>query len=100
MTIFPSRPLSRGAFSNAIQRHPALFGIPFVLLMVAASYGMATVTQTRYDLHDQKVQQMTKEQELGLKKNRKKFDIKEEYFRLSAQADQEWENKRIARSDE
>ncbi|KAK2466615.1 hypothetical protein APHAL10511_000873, partial [Amanita phalloides] len=81
-------------------RHPALFDIPFVLLMVAASYGMATVTQTRYDLHDQKVQQMTREQELGLKKNRKKFDIKEEYFRLSAQADQEWENKRIARFDE
>ncbi|KAF8699746.1 hypothetical protein AX14_000900 [Amanita brunnescens Koide BX004] len=41
--------------------------------------------------------QMSKEQELRLKKDRKKFDIREEYFRLNAQADQEWENKRIAR---
>ncbi|KAF8329045.1 cytochrome c oxidase assembly protein COX16-domain-containing protein [Amanita rubescens] len=83
--------------SKHAQKHPALFGVPFVLLMVAASYGLSTFTQTRYDLHDQKVKQVTKEQELKLKQDRKKFDIREEYFRLSAQADEEWENKRIAR---
>ena len=60
---------------------------------------------------------MTKEQELRLDKNRKKFDIREEYFvrysfslfvisaqhlllemkRLSAAPDEDWEPKRIAR---
>ena len=59
---------------------------------------------------------MSKEQELNLDKNRKKFDIREEYFvaflfspifslvflynllqRLSALADEDWEPKRIQR---
>ena len=60
---------------------------------------------------------MTKEQELNLDKNRKKFDIREEYFvafgfftplfsfgilieslqRLSAVANEDWEPKRIQR---
>ncbi|KAJ8454952.1 hypothetical protein ONZ45_g608 [Pleurotus djamor] len=72
-------------------------------------------TQTRYDLHDQRVKhvgftlsssyyhsltegnQLNKAEELRLDKNRKKFDIREEYFRLSAAADDEWESKRIKR---
>ena len=59
--------------------------------------------------------QVTREQELGLVKNRKKFDIREEYFvrgyvlvdchypytryvqRLSLAQDDNWENKRIPR---
>lgn len=95
MAVFHSRP-SPSDLSRRVQKHPALFGVPFVLLMVAASYGLTMFTQTRYDLHDQKVKQvstpwlrtltlmaglqMTKEQELKLKKDRKKFDIREEYF--------------------
>jgi cytochrome c oxidase assembly protein subunit 16 len=54
-------------------------------------------TQTRYDIHDQKVKQVTKEQELNLDRNRKRFDIREEYFRLSAAANENWEPKRIQR---
>ncbi|CAA7271079.1 unnamed protein product [Cyclocybe aegerita] len=65
--------------------------------MVASSYGLSMFTQTRYDLHDRKVKTVSKEQELNLKANRKKFDIREEYFRLSAAADEEWEPKRIQR---
>ncbi|KAF5357880.1 hypothetical protein D9756_001224 [Leucocoprinus leucothites] len=97
MPTFSSRPLKSSRFNRSVKRYPALFGVPFVLLMVAASYGLSTVTQTRYELHDQKVKQVTKEEELGLDKNRKKFDIREEYFRLSAQADENWEPKRIQR---
>jgi cytochrome c oxidase assembly protein subunit 16 len=99
MPAFTSRPLNMPKFNRSIKKNPALFGVPFVLLMIAASYGLTTFTQTRYELHDQKVKQVwsnfivfafshamrvvsqvTKEQELGLKKNRKKFDIREEYF--------------------
>ncbi len=99
MPVFTSRPLSASRFNRAVQKNPVIFGIPFILLMVSASYGLTTFTQTRYDLHDQKVQhvrtifrriysytflirlvQVTKEQELKLDKNRKKFDIREEYF--------------------
>ncbi|KAF8801674.1 hypothetical protein BYT27DRAFT_7197921 [Phlegmacium glaucopus] len=97
MTIFSSRPLRNNSINQVVKKHPSLFGITFVLLMVAASYGLTPFTQTRYDLHDQKVKHMSKEQELNLDKNRKKFDIREEYFRLSAAADEDWEPKRIQR---
>lgn len=57
---------------------------------------------------------MSKEQELNLQKNRKKFDIREEYYvrdrvlalqtwthssfqRLSQEADEHWEQKRVPR---
>ncbi|KAK1227768.1 Cytochrome oxidase assembly [Marasmius sp. AFHP31] len=105
--VFESKPLNPTKLNRTIQQKPWLFGIPFVLLMVAASYGMTTFTQTRYDLHDQKVKKariqlqislnVTKEQELGLDKNRRKFDIREEYFKLSAETDNNWEIKRIQR---
>lgn len=80
MPPFSSRPLTVSRLNRSIKRNPALFGVPFILLMVAASYGLTSFTQIRYDLQDHKVKQVTKEQELGIDRNRKKFDIREEYF--------------------
>ncbi|KAF8922685.1 cytochrome c oxidase assembly protein COX16-domain-containing protein [Mucidula mucida] len=66
--------------------------------MVGASFALTPFTQTRYDLQDQKHKAVTKEQEMGLdRKNRKKFDFREEYYHLSAESDGEWEPKRIQR---
>lgn len=59
MTIFPSRPLRQNSINQVIKKHPSLFGIPFILLMVAASYGLTPFTQTRYDLQDQKVKHVS-----------------------------------------
>ncbi|THU93306.1 hypothetical protein K435DRAFT_194351 [Dendrothele bispora CBS 962.96] len=97
MGIFDQKPLNPSNLNRTISKYPALFGIPFILIMVAASYGLTPLAQTRYDMHDQKVKQVSKEQELRLDKDRKKFDIREEYFKLSAAADEEWEPKRIPR---
>jgi cytochrome c oxidase assembly protein subunit 16 len=97
MPTFTSKPLSPAPLNKLFRKNPLLFGVPFVLIIVGASYGLVPFAQTRYDLQDQKVfkvctqfqhsyrfnpniVQMTKEQELGLNKNRKKFDIREEYF--------------------
>ncbi len=55
MPTFPSNPLNSPAYSKVFRKHPALFGVPFVLLIVGASFGMQQFTQTRYELHDQKV---------------------------------------------
>ena len=41
---------------------------------------MSGFTQTRYDLRDQRVTAVTKEQELGMKKGRRKWDVREEYY--------------------
>ncbi|OBZ69301.1 Cytochrome c oxidase assembly protein COX16, mitochondrial [Grifola frondosa] len=94
---FSSNPLNTSPVQRILRKYPLIFGVPFVLVIVGASFGMQSFTQTRYDLQDQKVSQVNKEEELGLSKNRKKFDIREEYFRLSAQQDKDWEPKRIER---
>ena len=126
MPAFRSNALNQSAVARAVRRSPLLFGIPFVGLIVGTSFGLQAFTQTRYDLHSQKVTQvracapvhprrsfhstflpshivpciwtvgltaagwltrdclrraqLTKEQALGLDRNRKKFDIREEYF--------------------
>lgn len=56
-TAKASRP--PGSLNQFVRKHPSAFGIPFVLLMVAASFGLTTFTQTRYDMHDQKVKNVS-----------------------------------------
>lgn len=64
-----------------VRRRPVLFfGLPFVLTIVAGSYGLSALTQTRYDYNATKVQSMSKEEELGMRKDRRRIDIREEYF--------------------
>ena len=55
MPTFSRNPLNEAEYSKLFRRYPALFGVPFVLLIVGASFGMQQFTQTRYDLHAQKV---------------------------------------------
>lgn len=97
MPPFRSQPLNATHFARVIRKHPAVFGVPFLLLIVGASFGLQAFTQTRYDFHAQKVQQVSQQDALGLSKDRKKFDIREAYFRLQASQDDEWEPKRIQR---
>jgi len=55
MAVFAARSTRSSRFGAFIKKYPGVFGVPFILIMVGASYGMSTITQTRYDLHDQKV---------------------------------------------
>lgn len=59
MAVFSSRPRNPSTVNRLVRKHPSLFGIPFLLLMVGASYGLTIFTQTRYDLHDQKVKNVS-----------------------------------------
>ncbi|EIW86149.1 hypothetical protein CONPUDRAFT_114275 [Coniophora puteana RWD-64-598 SS2] len=97
MPTFDSRPLNQPRWHNTLKKYPGLFGIPFLIIMVGASFGMQSFTQIRYDIHDKKNKTAVDEHALGLDKRKKKFDIREEYYKLSAQEDQDWEPKRIAR---
>ncbi|KAK7694103.1 hypothetical protein QCA50_003679 [Cerrena zonata] len=97
MPTFQSNPINTSTVHRKLRKHPAWFGIPFLAIMIGASYGLQTFTQTRFDLADQKVKQVNKEEELGLKKSKRKFDIREEYYRLNTAVEEEWENKRIPR---
>jgi cytochrome c oxidase assembly protein subunit 16 len=81
MPTFQSKPLEPSPFVQRIRRHPfILFGLPFISVVVIASFGMQNLTQARYDLHDSKVTTMSRAEELGMSKERKKVDLREEYY--------------------
>ncbi|GAC98892.1 sulfhydryl oxidase [Pseudozyma hubeiensis SY62] len=107
MPTFESKPLRKSnsllaRLAPQVRRRPLLFfGLPFLATMVGASFGLASLTQTRYDYNATKVQTISKEEELRMKKDRKRIDIREEYFKLQSKEDEldDWEPKRIDRPD-
>lgn len=48
--------------------------------MVAGSFFLTPATAIRYEKHDRRVQRLSKEEELGIGKNARKVDMKEEYY--------------------
>lgn len=65
----------------ALVKHPFLsFGLPFMAIIVAGSFALTPATAIRFERHDRKVRQMTKEEELGVGKSGRKVDIKDEYY--------------------
>ncbi|KAF8426813.1 hypothetical protein L210DRAFT_3420558 [Boletus edulis BED1] len=80
MPTFQSNPLNSSPLQTRLKRHPVLFGIPFILIMVGASLGLQAFTQIWYDLHDKKFKQASSYREaLRLNRSKKRFDIREEY---------------------
>lgn len=62
-------------------KHPFLaFGLPFMAVIVAGSFVLTPATAIRYEKHDRRVRQMTKEEELNVRKGARKVDMKEEYY--------------------
>lgn len=57
-------------YRSKLPKHPfVLFGLPFISVMVAASFALTPATALRYERYDRKVQQLSQEEalELGLK---------------------------------
>ena len=75
MAVFSSRPLRQNSINRVVKKHPSVFGIPFLILMVAASYGLTPFTQTRYDLHDQKVKNVRTHLSFSINSSLKGFII-------------------------
>lgn len=83
MPVFQSKPFRRtptasstlgerigASYRARLSKHPfLLFGLPFILVMVAGSFVLTPVTALRYERYDRKVQQMSQEEalELGIK---------------------------------
>ncbi|BEI80256.1 hypothetical protein CcaverHIS002_0107850 [Cutaneotrichosporon cavernicola] len=88
MAVFSSKSRSHNPLLSAVRRRPfAFFGLPFLSLVVISSFALKTFTSTRYELNDQKVSAVSKEDELGMNKDRKKVDLREEYYRLQGLGD-------------
>ncbi|KAF1826071.1 uncharacterized protein K489DRAFT_313251 [Dissoconium aciculare CBS 342.82] len=85
-------------YRASLARHPfALFGLPFIATMVLGSFFLTPATALRFERHDRKVRQMTKDEELGIGKDKRKIDLQEEYYRLAAKDLDNWEQKRVKR---
>ncbi|ELR06018.1 hypothetical protein V496_05276 [Pseudogymnoascus sp. VKM F-4515 (FW-2607)] len=106
MAIFQSKKFRPSAQANtiaaryrsALAKHPfALFGLPFIATMVAGSFFLTPATAIRYEKHDRRVQRLSKDEELGIGKNARKVDMKEEYYKLAAKDLDDWEQKRVKR---
>ncbi|KAG0183439.1 Cytochrome oxidase assembly [Apophysomyces sp. BC1021] len=96
MPAFQSKPWD--PLAAKAKKHPfMLFGLPFILTIVAGSFGLSQLTQTRYDHRDMKHKQVAKEEALGLEKNRRKLSLQEEYWRLQSKTEEDWESVRIER---
>lgn len=89
MAVFPQRKYPSTAqshtlaarYRSALARHPfALFGLPFIATMLLGSFFLTPATALRYERYDRKVRQLTKEEELGIGKDRRKVDLSEEYY--------------------
>lgn len=57
-----------------------MFGLPFMSIIVAGSFVLTPATAVRYEKHDRRVRQMTKEEELGVGKGGRRVNIKDEYY--------------------
>jgi cytochrome c oxidase assembly protein subunit 16 len=90
MPVFASKkftPTSQGSsfparYRAALAKHPfVLFGLPFLATMVLGSFFLTPATALRFERHDRKTRQLTREEEMGiLGKEKRKFDMREEYY--------------------
>lgn len=89
MPTFSSKKYRPASYDNtlparyraALARHPfALFGLPFVATMLLGSFFLTPATALRYERHDRKVKTMTEDEKLGIGKDRRRIDMKEEYY--------------------
>ncbi|KAH1269802.1 Cytochrome oxidase assembly [Aspergillus fumigatus] len=125
MPVFQAKPFRRAttassslgerigaAYRGNLQKHPfLLFGLPFIMIIVAGSFALTPAAALRYERYDRKVKQLTQEEamELGLKgadgeegirrnpRRRVLGDEREEYYRLMAKDLDNWEQKRVQR---
>ncbi|OCK92582.1 uncharacterized protein K441DRAFT_662654 [Cenococcum geophilum 1.58] len=85
-------------YRGSLNKHPfLLFGLPFITTMVAGSFFLTPATALRYERHDRKVKQISREEAMGLGKDRRKIDMREEYYRLATKDIDDWEQKRVKR---
>lgn len=62
-------------------KHPfLLFGLPFMSVIVAGSFVLTPATAVRYEKHDRRVRQMTREEELGVGRTGRRVNMKDEYY--------------------
>jgi len=67
---------------RGINKHPfLLFGLPFMAIIVGASFALTPVAAVRYEKHDRRVNGLAAAEERGLGEGRRRVvDMREEYY--------------------
>lgn len=86
-----------GRYQKRLNKNPFLyFGLPFCSMIILGSYWLSGFTAVRYQQKDRKIQELSEEDLIKMKTNKRDFDIKEEYYRLQGLGE-DWEPKRVPR---
>ncbi|RGB33138.1 cytochrome c oxidase assembly protein COX16-domain-containing protein [Rhizophagus diaphanus] len=102
MHTFARKRLNQPPIYRAIKRHPFIyFGLPLIVPIVCGSFALSYLTQTRYDLYENKNKRVDKEEKLQMNKDRRLINLKNEYEKLQATHEEldDWEIKRVERRD-
>ncbi|KAI8978600.1 cytochrome c oxidase assembly protein COX16-domain-containing protein [Pilobolus umbonatus] len=102
MGTFQNKPYNHSSAFNSVaeqaKKKPFIyFGLPFLAIMVVGSFGLAELTKTKFEHRDRRHTVVAKEEALGIDKNRRTLSLQEEYMRLQAKTDEDWEQVRISR---
>jgi cytochrome c oxidase assembly protein subunit 16 len=65
---------------NLPKHHFLLFGLPFFGILLGGTYLLSFFTSLRYERHSERVTAMSEEEQLSILGNRRKVDIKEDFY--------------------
>ncbi|EDK47044.1 cytochrome c oxidase assembly protein COX16 [Acetobacter pasteurianus] len=72
-----------GKYAKLVKKNHFLFlGLPFILSIVAGSLYLQKFTSIKWEKYDDKYQQLGEEEMMDLIENKRKFDKKDDYYRL------------------
>lgn len=89
MPTFQSKKFQSAGDANAfgakyraiMSKRPFLmFGLPFLAVIIGGSFVLTPATAIRYERHDRRVRQMSKDEELNVRRAPRKVDMREEYY--------------------
>lgn len=90
-----------GKYIKLLRKKPFLyFGLPFCSMVVLGSYWLTEFMSVKFEREDRRIQDISQDEILKLKQNQRKFDIKEEYYRLQGLENQDWEQVRVQRLED
>lgn len=71
----------RGRYTKGLRKHHfLLFGVPFMAALYFGSVYLAEFTAIKFKMHDDRVQMMTEEEALSVGQNKRKVDMRDEYY--------------------
>lgn len=89
-----------GKYQKLVKKnHFVFFGLPMMLSIAYGAYILSDFTAVRFERQDAKVKEIDETEALSIINNRRKVDMRDEYYKLQGLLDEheDWEPKRVDR---